>query len=227
MEVPCPVPLQQPWSPVGYQVIEENVPTVPGAATRPTAEPAWQPSSPLGYRVVVVAAEHTAQPAPRPLLHRLPARTPKTPQRQRPPFILWASCAAGGALVLALMIGIILVRMATATPDRPVALDTPHLPRVNVPEAPAPKAKPPVDNDAPAPVQAKPVALDGPVNLAGIAPNEEAPPAIACKVAPRDTFGTTIAFARNPMEANRAATHERKLTFHLHVSGNFEEERFT
>jgi len=43
----------------------------------------------------------------------------------------------------------------------------------------------------------------------------------------RETFGTTVAFARNPREAARSAAEERKLTFLLHVSGNFEEARFT
>jgi len=43
----------------------------------------------------------------------------------------------------------------------------------------------------------------------------------------RETFGTTVAFARNAMEASRLAGEQRKLTFVLHVSGNFEEARFT
>ena len=43
----------------------------------------------------------------------------------------------------------------------------------------------------------------------------------------RETFGTAVAFARNPLEAARLARAERKLTFILHVSGNFEEARFT
>jgi hypothetical protein len=43
----------------------------------------------------------------------------------------------------------------------------------------------------------------------------------------RETFGTAVAFARNPVEALRSASRERKLGFVLHVSGNFEEARFT
>jgi hypothetical protein len=43
----------------------------------------------------------------------------------------------------------------------------------------------------------------------------------------RETFGTAVAFARNPREAARAAAAEGRLTFLLHVSGDFEEARFT
>ncbi len=45
--------------------------------------------------------------------------------------------------------------------------------------------------------------------------------------AERESFGTTVQFVRNPLEAARLATAERKLTFLLHVSGNFEEAGFT
>jgi hypothetical protein len=43
----------------------------------------------------------------------------------------------------------------------------------------------------------------------------------------RETFGTAVAFVRNPLEAARLASTEHKLTFLLHVSGNFEDNRFT
>jgi hypothetical protein len=43
----------------------------------------------------------------------------------------------------------------------------------------------------------------------------------------RETFGTAVEFARNPLEATRAAGQQRKLALLLHVSGNFEEARFT
>jgi hypothetical protein len=90
-------------------------------------------------------------------------------------------------------------------------------------------------------VQQQPEAARGepaaPVNL----PGNEAPAAEA-KAVPgrpgwiepadklppgRETFGTAVGFARNPLEAARIAGEEHKLTFLLHVSGNFEEERFT
>src|SRR5260221_12284226 len=63
MQVPCPVPLQSPWSPVGYQVVEVSGagPPLVGLAPEsgspignaPVARPALPPSSPVGYKVVV------------------------------------------------------------------------------------------------------------------------------------------------------------------------------
>jgi hypothetical protein len=43
----------------------------------------------------------------------------------------------------------------------------------------------------------------------------------------RETFGTAVAFARNPQQAAKDAGRVDKLTFLLHVSGNFEDDRFT
>lgn len=43
----------------------------------------------------------------------------------------------------------------------------------------------------------------------------------------RETFGTAVEFARNPVEAGKLAREERKLSFLLHVSGNFEDAGFT
>ena len=53
--------------------------------------------------------------------------------------------------------------------------------------------------------------------------------ALAAEHSQHASLGTAIAiaFARNPMEAARQAGAERKHTFILHVSGNFEEARFT
>src|SRR6266545_4876910 len=64
MKVPCPVPLQSPWSPAGYKVVEvEDVLTVTPAHPQgsrssgdtPVPAPARRPSSPVGYRVTQVA----------------------------------------------------------------------------------------------------------------------------------------------------------------------------
>lgn len=43
----------------------------------------------------------------------------------------------------------------------------------------------------------------------------------------RENFGTSVEFVSNPLEAARQAIQERKLLFVLHVSGNFEEAKFT
>jgi hypothetical protein len=41
------------------------------------------------------------------------------------------------------------------------------------------------------------------------------------------SFGTTIEFIDSPKEAAAQAKKEQKLVFVLHVSGNFEDPRFT
>lgn len=43
----------------------------------------------------------------------------------------------------------------------------------------------------------------------------------------RETFGTSVGFVRNPAAAARAAVQEQKLLCLLHVSGSFEEAKFT
>jgi hypothetical protein len=42
-----------------------------------------------------------------------------------------------------------------------------------------------------------------------------------------NTFGTKVEFFDTPTEAARKAVKEQKLVFVLHVSGNFEDPRFT
>ncbi len=41
------------------------------------------------------------------------------------------------------------------------------------------------------------------------------------------SFGTRVKFVSSPSEAARIARQEQKLVFVLHVSGNFEDSRFT
>ena len=41
------------------------------------------------------------------------------------------------------------------------------------------------------------------------------------------SFGTTVEFVSNPSEAARQAKQEQKLVFVLHVSGHFEDPKFT
>jgi hypothetical protein len=42
-----------------------------------------------------------------------------------------------------------------------------------------------------------------------------------------ETYGTKVAFVSNPPDAAQQALKERKLLFVLHLSGNFEDEKFT
>jgi len=41
------------------------------------------------------------------------------------------------------------------------------------------------------------------------------------------SFGTSVEFAESPAEAAKQARKEEKLVFILHVSGNFEDPKFT
>jgi hypothetical protein len=43
----------------------------------------------------------------------------------------------------------------------------------------------------------------------------------------RESYGTAVDFLSRPAEAARQALHEQKLLFLLHVSGNFEDAKFT
>ena len=48
-----------------------------------------------------------------------------------------------------------------------------------------------------------------------------------CRGAARGTCGTAVRFERSPAEAARIAAQEQKLTFLLHVSGNFDDPGLT
>jgi hypothetical protein len=175
MEVPCPVLLDGPWSPVGYQVVEVAEKTVSAPEPGPRSgrcEEKPAPWSAAGYKVVEVKE----RPSPA-------ARAPqRAPRRKRHPLVRWGAVAAGSTLLLVVGVGLVMGRQT--------------------PPVPAP---PPVPVVSPAPVCA--------------VPNQ-------CKVE-QGTFGTTVQFVRNPAEAGRLAAKEHKLMLVLHVSGNFEEARFT
>ena len=49
----------------------------------------------------------------------------------------------------------------------------------------------------------------------------------ACSRPARESYGTAIEFLSQPTEAARQALHENKLLYLLHVSGNFEDAKFT
>ncbi|HEV2950100.1 MAG TPA: hypothetical protein VGX70_22165 [Gemmataceae bacterium] len=58
----------------------------------------------------------------------------------------------------------------------------------------------------------------------GMADERKSRPEPACET---ETSVESVEFAKDPMEAARLAREEHKLTFVLHVSGNFEESKFT
>jgi hypothetical protein len=230
MKVSCPVPLQGPWSPVGYQVVETEDANVPGAQVcPPTSRPEGReqqprpPKSPVGYRITQVADEQipTVQAVEPPL-----ARPAKRPPARRPaPQPPWAGIAFGVGFGILCLIALVSLSLSASGPDMPeppvevAAGDAGNgAGEVILPQA---ANAPPAQKGGPLAVKAQPLAAAVPVG-------DACPPARRGKAAgDRETFGTTVAFARNANEAARAAAEERKLVFHLHVSGNFEEARFT
>jgi hypothetical protein len=50
---------------------------------------------------------------------------------------------------------------------------------------------------------------------------------VAAQPPATETYGTSVAFLCSPARAARQARNEEKLLFLLHISGNFEEARFT
>jgi cell division protein FtsN len=211
----------------------------------PSSVPPRGPWSPVGYRVVEIADEQV--PVTR---NRLPdVRLPRaSPPRRALPLVLFGIVAAAGLFIVALVIAVTVASLGSRAPVL-------HSPSDQLAHKSAKASRPqqPVENaNAPAraamqPAQAQPEALApaGPVALVSLL-QQVVPPAEAqdlaeglglpanngCRAgrpadAERETFGTAVAFARNPRQAARLAAAEGKLTFLLHVSGNFEEARFT
>jgi hypothetical protein len=226
MEVPCPVPLSQPWSPVGYQVVqvseEKNLPVEggPPKVKRKVAR------SPLGYRVNVVADEDIPL---RPQAHAKAdflasalqrARILKN-QPQTRPVLIWGPIVAGGFFFLLPVIAIAfgLASRAQEPPRHFVQAQQfepppmPPPPEIIIPDElfkAVPEKTPAEDKGGiPQPDQK---------NQA----NANLKDGAGC-----ENFGTQVEFVRNPQVASKMAREEGKLTFLLHVSGNFEDARFT
>ncbi len=259
MEVPCPVPLTEPWSPVGYQIVELPAKDLPGKeprskhapppATAPLlAEPcpapvfgSALPRSPVGYRVVCVADEKIPVDYPSRLkqLWEEPAR-PRTPRRPRPRTSPWAPLAVVGAVLAVVFLPAISmawlfvshpepprarVVMQVQMPGQMAVNGVPAGPQAVIPEAMrAEPAEPeePRDPPPPAKVAARPAA--GAEERCEQCEAQGAPK----KAAPdADSFQTAVHFVRTPQEAARLAKEQDKLTFLLHLSGNFEDPGFT
>src|SRR5262245_11429579 len=229
MQVPCPVPLESPWSPVGYKVVEVRDAKLPAkqedpqtTPPQPKPEPARVPSSPVGYRVRQVTEEErppvktkAAPPAARP-----PKTLPQRPQARTNPVALWGSIAGAGFVAVVVLMSMALgsgSRSATekATDPANEHVRTPEGHDLIIPKGMAAKEKAPKEKASKE--KGKEPAF---------------PPDVPCKVCnpgdpARETYGTTVEFVRGPREAARIAGEEGKLTLLLHVSGNFEEAKFT
>ena len=245
MEVPCPVPLSKPWSPVGYQVIPMAEALPPAGESPPQvllcedpgrrSESRAIPRSPTGYRVVLLADEivppRAATPAAAPKARSIKLPTPtRKPLHHWMPFLAVASCLLIPTMSMALIFSGRSARQGAPLAQNVDVVIPPAM--VVVPEA--------MRGDAPAEAQAQGAAPAQPVvqPLANpIRPANDdcaqceapaAPPAEQRDPrAGRDMFDTAVEFARNSQEAARLARDENKLTFLLHVAGNFEDPGFT
>jgi len=229
MQVPCSMPLAEPWSPVGYQVVllpeievaagkPPEVKQVPAAAAGPAHAKPSLPRSPVGYRVVLVQEDRVpTTPRPKAVKNTEPgAPVKRSGARPRPK-------SNGMAIWLPLVV--------VAAVGLPVSLAT-AIVAAQRGRAPAPvnalRQEGIVFQGFPAPAEQEAVAANVVVAEGGGDCVECAAADAATKpLAGREHFGTAVGFVRNPVEAARVARAERKLTFLLHVSGNFDDPGFT
>jgi hypothetical protein len=147
------------------------------------------------------------------------------------------ACGVGGLLV-GFLVGLNLASgpsgkqeapgLAQVKPVVPVAEKKP-MPASATPQAavvpellPRPQEEP-IPEEKPAVVIAKPQAV--PVAVEALPPGE-LPPAPAARPG-TETYGTAVDFMINPLEALELASKEKKLMFVMHISGNFEDAKFT
>jgi hypothetical protein len=189
----------------------------------------------VGYRVTVVADET------RPVAKAPPRMARIRVKRKARPYLFWGPVVIGALSIAALMI--VLIGAYLSQPD-PEVREAPIIRTVDLVGGHGFLARPdPVDDpvgdlghDPPAPMAPVPpmVAVPMPGGPIPGGPHAAKDDCAVCRVggdcavpADRETFGTSVAFARNPVEAAKLAGDARKLLFVLHVSGNFEEARFT
>ncbi|MCI0640544.1 MAG: hypothetical protein L0Y72_07885 [Gemmataceae bacterium] len=206
MHVPCPVPLLKPWSPVGYQVVEQadekatpsQIPK-PHSPTGASADVA--PSSLLGYRVVLVAEERVPVRR-RPSYPKPSRRSRPAPERARP-FPVRIAVALSILLPLALIALAVVARSnASSRHQGGVVL------RQQIPVVPAAQVE----------------------NRVVLEEKDLAPDGLCCGFTlpgKQENFGTAIEFVRNAEEAARLAREQGKLTLFIHVSGDFDDPAFT
>jgi len=226
----------------------------PPASVLPCVVP-WTPQG--YKAVLVAEERTPLQPdPPRPMRRRRDLEESlQRPPRKRFPAALWIPPVTIVAVFASLMGFVMLARVATGdfaarrVPLGAPPIRAPRLPQVEVQIvhevalpaglAAAEKVAAPV-KAADARVEEKIAAPEkvGPVVLARLGAKEaignlEMPVGPECKVCrpekaeERPTFGTAVGFVRNPQEAARIAAAEHKLTFLLHVSGDFEDSGFT
>jgi len=201
-----PSPLSGPWSPVGYTVVPLAVESAPPSPAPPA------PRSPIGYQVVVVADEQVPV--------RLKEHRPRQRRWGRPKgssLAIWLPIVGFGLLILLPVLAFSWVTLSVAPPAQGQVAIIPD--DLGVPVKGVAEVQLPVElHEAQAP--AAPLAQEP-----ALAPEEPRPKEEALAV--RDNFGTAVEFARNAQDAARIAKEQDKLTMFLHVSGNFEDNKFT
>ena len=159
----------------------------------------------------------------------VPVRTKPLPITAKPSLIDWPIVTAVGACAVVFLAGVLTTawfasRAPSALKDRPAPVAL----------APVQEAPPPVQ----APVDGPPVALPPePLKIAAkelearpkpSEPKPAEPEPLSSATPPAcETFGTQVQFVGNPADAARLARQENKLMFVLHLSGNFEDDKFT
>jgi hypothetical protein len=181
----------------------------------------------LGYQVVEVVDDEVPMVSPQasrqeetlsssPISYQVvevtPAQQPprdaraanRPPRRKCYPLLRRGALVATGSVLLLVTLVLLVGRLSTRARAAPPATMTVPSPQATaLPPAPACTAR----------------AIELPHAPACAAPDDEKPG--------RETFATAVQFVRNPAEAGRMASRERKLLFLLHVSGNFEDSGFT
>src|SRR5262249_121233 len=102
-----------------------------------------------------------------------------------------------------------------APPVMIVAREDPPAPPMAAVEEPPAQEPPAQERPAQEPAEQKPV------------PPPPPKPVVVKPPRKTETFETSVAFACNPSAAARQAREQQKLLLVLHVSGDFEESRFT
>ncbi len=180
---------------------------------------------------------------PRPYPRGTGVRCPPlpVPPRAAPSPLRWPTVVGGAALTGLLLTLVALTAWvrahpATAKPNRPAAVQpaAPEVARQGLP-APSDIAQLPLVQEPLAAAQPAPAGPDveaavkpGPEAVAAfIAPKNDPPAAAEPAALDCQKFGTAVDFLSNPADAARQADKAKKLLFVLHISGNFECDRFT
>lgn len=201
MNVPCPSWPQGPWSPLGYQVVEVAEENVPAPHARPQSG-RHEPEEELNWP----QERQEAAPVCRLIELALEEIGQKTASEQAPQ----GSGVAGAA-------------------NRPSAWKLRPLARWGAIAGGCTVLLMAALTLAARRLPARGHAMPA---TAPSAPEHVLPGTPRCcakdsRAITRETFGTSVGFVGSPAEAAQVAAREQKLTCLLHVSGSFEEARFT